>query len=525
MSRGRVYLVGAGPGDPGLLTLRGREVLAMADVVVFDALVSERLLEHAPPAAERIYVGKHASHHTLEQEEINRLLVDRALAGATVVRLKGGDPMVFGRGGEEALALAEAGIPMEIVPGVTAGVAAAAYAGIPVTHRRLASAVAFVTGHEADPSFAAAALPLRREDAKTASALDWDALARWPGTLVFYMGVATLPAIAANLIGRGLAAETPAAVIHRGTTPRQKVVAGTLAALPRLAEEAGIGPPALIVVGRVVALRDRLAWFERRPLFGRRIVVTRARAQASVLTAHLESLGAEVIEAPAIRIEPPEDPTALREAARTPQAFDWIVLTSASGVDALFDALAAEGLDARALAPCRMAAIGPATAARLASRGIRADLVPETFTAAAVIAALAARQTLAGVRVLLARADIAPKEPADALAARGAIVREVVAYRTVSDFSNSGSVAAALDRGEVDWLTFTSSSTVKNFLDGVGADRIRASRARIASIGPTTSATLRQAGLEATVEAEEHTIPALVEAIVTREKHATDPLP
>jgi len=500
MSRGRVYLVGAGPGDPGLLTLRGREVLASADVVVYDALVPMRLLDHAPPAAERIDAGKHASHHTLEQDEINRLLVNRALAGATVVRLKGGDPMVFGRGGEEALALVEAGIPFEIVPGVTAGVAAAAYAGIPLTHRDLASAVAFVTGHEAD--------------AKAGSALDWDALARWNGTLVFYMGVATLPAIAANLIARGLAAETPAAVIHRGTTPRQKVVAGTLAALPRLADEAGIGPPALIVVGRVVALRDQLAWFERRPLFGRRIVVTRARPQASDLAARLEALGAEVIEAPAIRLLPPEDPAPLREAAHTPQAFDWIVLTSASGVDALFDALAAEGLDARALAPCRVAAIGSATAERLSSRGIRADLVPETFTAAAMVEALAARQNLAGVRVLLARADIAPKEPADALAARGAIVREVVAYRTVPDFSNSGAVAAALERGDVDWLTFTSSSTVKNFLDGVGAERIRASRARIASIGPTTSQALRASGLEPTVEAEEHTIPALVEAIL-----------
>jgi len=506
-----VYLVGAGPGDPGLLTLRGREVLASADVVIYDALAPARLLDYAPPDAERINAGKHASHHTLEQDKINRLLVDRALTGATVVRLKGGDPMVFGRGGEEALALVEAGIPFEIIPGVTAGVAAAAYAGIPVTHRGLASAVAFVTGHEADAKAPSTG------SGQAGSALDWDALARWPGTLVFYMGVATLPAIAANLIGRGLAAETPAAVIHRGTTPRQKVVAGTLAALPRLAEEAGIGPPALLVVGRVVALRDPLAWFERRPLFGRRIVVTRARLQASALTAYLESLGAEVIEAPAIRLLPPEDPAPLREAARSPQTFDWIILTSARGVDALFDALAAEGLDARALAPCRVAAIGSATAAHLASRGIRADLVPETFTAAALIAALAARQTLAGVRVLLARADIAPKEPAEALAARGAIVREVVAYRTAADFSNADAVAAALERGEVDWLTFTSSSTVKNFLDGVGVERAAASRARIASIGPTTSQALRASGLEPTAEADPHTIPGLVEAILRHE--------
>ena len=503
MSRGRVYLVGAGPGDPGLLTLRGREVLALAEVVVYDALVSPRLLDYAPPAAERVYVGKRSSKHTLSQENINRLLVERAGRGKCVVRLKGGDPYVFGRGGEEALALVEAGLEFEVVPGVTAAVAAAAYAGIPVTHRKLASSVGLVTGHEADD----------KED----SALDWDALARWKGTLVFYMGVANLPTIAGNLLRHGLRPETPAAVIHWGTTPRQRVVTGDLRSLPGLVEAAGITAPALILVGAVVALRERLNWFERRPLFGRRIVVTRSRAQASELAANLEALGAEVIEAPAIRIEPAEDATGLRQAVADRDAFDWIVFTSTNGVDAYFETLAGMGLDARALAGRRIAAIGPATAERLARLGIRADLQPERFTGAAVAAALAAGQDLAGVRILLPRADIAPKELTEALASKGALVREVVAYRTVPDLSNVETVSRMLAANEIDWLTFTSSSTVQNFVDAVGRDRVKASRARIASIGPTTSATLRSFGLEPAVEADPHTIPALIDAIVKGE--------
>jgi uroporphyrinogen III methyltransferase/synthase len=500
MKPGKVYLVGAGPGDPSLLTLRGREVLALADVVVYDALISARLLDYAPPQAERVYVGKRASAHTLAQEEINRMLAERALGGATVVRLKGGDPFVFGRGGEEALALVEARVEFEVVPGVTAAVAAAAYAGIPITHREVASAVAFITGHEADD--------------KAGSALDWENLAHWKGTLAFYMGVSNLPVISENLISHGASPDRPAAVIHWGTTPRQKVVAGTLRTLPGLVAAAGLKPPAIIVVGEVVALRDRLMWFERRPLLGRRIIVTRSRAQASELAAQLDALGAETIEAPAIRIEPPQDDAPLREAARNPATFDWVVFTSVNGVDAFFAALAAEGLDARALAGRKVAAIGPATAERLARAGIRADLQPETFTGASVAAAMAARQNLAGARILLPRTDIAPRELADALAARGAVITEVVAYRTVPDLSGAAAATEMLDRGEADWLTFTSSSTVKNFLAAVGAERVRGSRARIASIGPTTSATLREAGLEPTVEAEPHTIPGLVDAIV-----------
>jgi uroporphyrinogen III methyltransferase/synthase len=328
------------------------------------------------------------------------------------------------------------------------------------------------------------------------------------------MGVSNLPVISENLIARGASPDRPAAVIHWGTTPRHKVVAGTLRTLPGLAAAAGLKPPAIIVVGEVVALRDRLQWFERRPLLGRRIIVTRSRAQASELASQLEALGAETIEAPAIRIEPPDDDAPLREAARNPAAFDWIVFTSVNGVDAFFAALAAEGQDARALAGRKVAAVGPATAERLARSGIRADLQPDIFTGAAVAAAMAARQDLAGVRILLPRTDIAPRELADALAARGAHLREVVAYRTVPDVSGARAAAEAIDRGEADWITFTSSSTVTNFLDAVGADRVRASHARMASIGPTTSATLREAGLAPTVEAEPHTIPGLVEGIV-----------
>jgi uroporphyrinogen III methyltransferase/synthase len=518
MNRGRVVLVGAGPGDPGLLTLRGREVLAEAEVVVYDALLGPRLLDFAPPEAERIDVGKRAGKPAPSQEEIHRILIDRAQKGRRVVRLKGGDPFVFGRGGEEALALAEAGIDFEVVPGVTAAVAAAAYAGIPLTHRKLASGVALVTGHEADD--------------KSESALDWDALARWKGTLVFYMGVANFPTIAANLIAHGLGAETPAAVIHWGTTPRQKVVMGTLRALPEAAAAADLKPPALIVIGAVVALRDRLKWFEKRPLLGRRIVVTRARPQASGLAARLEALGAETISSPAIRIEPPDDPAPLREAVRSAAAFDlphrggqaagrhgWIVFTSPNGVEAFFAAMKAEGLDARALggAGRQVAAIGPATAARLAAFGIRADLEPETFTSAALAEALAARQDLRGVPILLLRADIAPKDLGEALAARGAAVHEVTAYRTVADLASREAARALLDRGEADWITFTSSSTVKYFLEAVGAPRIRSSGARIASIGQVTSAAVREAGLDVTVEADPHTMDGLVDAIVARE--------
>ena len=508
MSDGRVYLVGAGPGDPGLLTLRGRDLLARAEVVVYDRLSPPRLLELAPPEAERVFVGKRAGDHALDQAGINRLLIEHALAGRTVVRLKGGDPMVFGRGGEEALALAEAGVAFEVVPGVTAAVAAAACAGIPLTHRGLASAAALVTGHEADD--------------KADSEIDWDALARFRGTLAFYMGMANLEQLCANLKAHGLDPATPAAVVHWGATPRQRVVSGTVETVAAEAEAGGIRPPALLYVGPTVALREQIAWFERRLLFGRQIVVTRPGRQAGGLVERLESLGAEVVEAPAIRIEPAADRGPLLKAVRDLDGFDWVILTSVNAVEALFAALAEAGLDARALAPCRMAVMGSATGERLRGFGVRADLVPPTFTSRALLEAMAASAELRGRRVLCPRADIAPRDLVEDLASHGAKVQEVAAYRTVADNAGAGEVAQRLAEGRIDWLTFTSGSTVRQFLSAVAAERVRASRARIASIGPTTSAVLRESGLRPAVEADPHTIDGLVEAIA-REERAAQP--
>jgi uroporphyrinogen III methyltransferase/synthase len=504
VSQGRVYLVGAGPGDPGLLTLRGRELLSRAEVVVYDHLVSPRILDHAPADAERIYVGKRASAHTLRQEEINRLLIERARAGANVARLKGGDPFVFGRGGEEALALAEAGIDFEVVPGVTAAVACAAYAGIPVTHRTLASSLGLVTGHEAAD--------------KDDSALDWQALARWEGTLVFYMGVGNLGPICGRLRAEGLDPQTPAAVIRWGTTPRQQVIAATLGALPERAREAGLEPPALIVIGKVVTLRERLMWLERRPLFGRRIIVTRARRQASELSSRLEALGAEVIELPTIRIEPPDDPAPLRQAVRELDAFQWVVFTSVNGVDALFGELSETGLDSRAFGSCKVCAIGPATAARLSDYGIRADAQPERYTSAAVVDMLASVADQADAHVLCPRADIAPREMPEALSARGALVREVTTYRTCCERLDREQVSELFESGTMDWITFTSSSTVRSFFSAVDADLILRSPARMASIGPATSQALRGLGFPPDLEADEHTVAGLVEAIVKQEE-------
>ncbi|MGH2966619.1 MAG: uroporphyrinogen-III C-methyltransferase, partial [Solirubrobacterales bacterium] len=360
---GVVYLVGAGPGDPGLMTLRAADLLADADTVLYDRLIPSSALARARPDAELVYVGKEPGSAQLPQEEIERLMIDRARAGRVVVRLKGGDPFVFGRGGEEAEALAGAGVEFEVVPGVTAGVAAPAYAGIPVTHRDEASAVAFVTGHE-DP-------------AKDGSALDWNALAAFPGTLVLYMGLKRLPEIAEHLIAAGRDGGEPAAAVERGTTPAQRTVTATLAELPAAAADAGIGPPAVILTGAVAARRETIGWLERRPLHGRTVVVTRARAQASGLAATLAALGSEVVELPAIRIVPRIDAPEVREAARSIHAYALVCLTSPNGARLLFEALDAAGRDARALANATIAAIGPSTAAELADHGIRADIVPE----------------------------------------------------------------------------------------------------------------------------------------------------
>lgn len=493
---GTVYLVGAGPGDPGLLTVRAAELIARADVVVYDALVNPAILELRPAGAALVYVGKRGGQHHRTQDEINALLVEMARLHDRVVRLKGGDPFVFGRGGEEALVLREAGVDFEVVPGVTAGVAAPAFAGIPVTQRGMTASVAFVTGHE--------------EPGKAETDLDWEHLAKGVGTLVFYMGVGRMEENFRRLVQAGRSPDTPAAAVEWGTYRRQRVVAGTMATLPALVREAGLGAPAITVVGEVVSLRDRLDWFGRGPLRGKRVVVTRARAQASDLAEALEALGAEVIQFPTIRITEARDPVPLRDAAERAGEFDWVVFTSVNGVDRFFAALEARGRDARALGVARVCALGPATAAELARHGIRADLVPEEYVAEAVVMALSAATELAGKRVLLPRAEVARAVLPDSLRKLGAEVVEVAAYRTVQDGAEAEGVRRRIAAGEVDVVTFTASSTVRSYVELVGAET---GGAKVASIGPITSATARELGLEVDVEAAEYTIPGLVAAV------------
>ena len=496
---GTVVLAGAGPGDPGLITLRAAGCLARCDVVLYDHLVSPDLLEIAPPAARRLYVGKEAARHSISQERLNEKLIELARAGRRVVRLKGGDPFVFGRGGEEAEALAEARVPFEIVPGVTAAVAAPAYAGIPVTHRDWTATLALVTGHE-DP-------------AKPASNVDFGALARM-GTIAFYMGVRNLAANCRALIEAGLAPDTPAVVIQNGTLPEQRVVVGTVADIVERAAAAGIAPPAVTLIGRVGRLREKLAWFERRPLHGQTVIVTRTRHQASALSCELRRLGAAVLEAPTIELAPPPDPAAVDAALRGIGAYDWLVLTSVNGVDAMVARMRGLGLDARSLGRVRIAAIGAATAGRLEAYFLRPEVVPQEFVAEALAGELA-RFDLRGKRVLMLRADIARPALRDALGQLGAVCDDVALYRTVRPAALPPRVMERLDSGTVDWITFTSSSTFTNFLDLFGADRLRTlgPRVKLASIGPVTSQTIREAGFEPTVEATEHTIPGLVRAI------------
>jgi len=505
---GVVYLVGAGPGDPGLMTARSLELVAAADAIFHDRLIPPGALDGARADAELIYVGKvpgdvpvergpygHRSTSTsVGQGETNERLIEAARAGKSVVRLKGGDPFVFGRGGEEGEALRAAGIEFEVVPGVTAGVAATAYAGIPVTHRDDASAVAFVTGHE-DPE-------------KAETALDWEALARFPGTLVFYMGVKRLADNAAALIAAGRDADEPAAAVERGTMAGQRTVVATLGTLAEAVERESIGAPALIVVGPVVERRETLAWLERRPLHGRRVVVTRARAQASGLAATLRALGGEVVELPAIRIERRIDADEVRRAVDSIHTYALVFLTSPNGVRLLFEALTAAGLDARALANATVAAIGPGTARALAERGIAADVVPKCFVAEALVDSLAAVE-VQDRPVLVARAAEARDVLPDALRKRGAKVDIVALYETVRETPEPETVEAA---GAADYITFTSSSTVRNLTEALG-DRFPAT-ARIVSIGPITSEAAREAGLEVHVEAERHDVDGLVEALL-----------
>ena len=493
---GKAYLIGAGPGDPGLLTVRAVELLGRCDVVLYDRLIPAGALDAvAGRGAELVYVGKEPGRPSMPQEEINAKLVELAGTGRTVARLKGGDPFVFGRGGEEAEALAAAGLPFEVVPGITAGVAAPAYAGIPVTHRDGASAVAFITGHE-DPE-------------KPESVIDWDALAAFPGTLVFYMGMKNLERIAWSLVEGGRSEGEPVAVVERGTTSRQRAVTGTLGDIVTRVSDAAIKPPAITVVGGVVDLRADLAWFESgRPLMGKTVVVTRAREQASALAERLSAeLGAEVVAAPVITTTP-LPPEEVDSALRPLGDYSLICVTSQTAIDPLFAALRRQGADARALAGVRIAAIGRATTDALAARGIDADIVPDRQVAEGLVEALAG-EDVDGRRVLVARAEEGRDLVPDALRERGADVDVVALYRTVPLPPSRASVEAA---ARADYVTFTSSSTVRYFVDAIGDDFPRA--ARIVSIGPATSATARELGLEVHVEAERHDVDGLVDALL-----------
>jgi uroporphyrinogen III methyltransferase/synthase len=503
--RGVVYLVGAGPGDPGLLTRRGAEVLATAEVVIYDHLASPRLLDLAPKEALRICAGKSIGHCTLAQEEINALLVEHAREGRRVVRLKGGDPFVFGRGAEEAEHLRASGLAFEVVPGVTAAVGVTAYAGVPVTHRASASAVAFVTGHH-DP-----------EAPESRDRLDWPALARFPGTLVVYMGVTRLPALCRTLVRLGKPATTPAALIASGTLAQQRTIVATLADLPGKVAEDGVGPPALLVIGDVVSHRPALRWFEDRPLFGRRIVVTRPADEADRSAAALEALGAEVLIAPTVEIRPLEDFGPLDRAIGRLDTFDWLVFTSGNGVRAFLDRLDALGRDLRALGPLKLAAIGPATAEALARYRLRADLVPESFRSESLAEALLERA--AGRRVLLARADRGRTVLKDELE-RVAEVEQVAVYRNADAEALPAAVAERLAEGTIDWITLTSPAITER-LHALLPDPARArigQSIRLASLSPVTSSAAARLGWPIAAEARTYTWPGLIAALVDKIK-------
>jgi len=491
---GRVALVGAGPGDPGLLTVRGRELLERADAVVLDRLGTEALVGLCRPGARLVDAGKAPGRAALTQDEINATLVALAREGLEVVRLKGGDPFVFGRGGEEVIALRAAGVPVEVVPGITSAIGAPAYAGVPVTHRAVATAFTVVTGHE-DPG-------------KGGEQTDWAALARTPGTLVILMGMGRLASITEALVAAGRPAAQPAAVVQWGTTPRQRHLVATLGTLPHAVARAGLGSPAVVVVGDVAGLADRVGWRDSGPLGGRRVVVTRARAQAGVLSAHLRALGAEVVELPTIRVEPCHGPEVDAMCSRI-GVYRLLVLTSVNGVDQLFARLAEHGRDARAIdAAATVVAIGPATAGRLADHGVRADVVPERFVGEAVLEALEALP-VDGVPTLVARAREARELVVEGLRARGARVDEVALYETRLERPGD----EERDRARAaDYVTFTASSTVRNWVEVMGPGA--GDGARHVSIGPVTSATMRELGMRVDAEASEHTIPGLVRALV-----------
>lgn len=504
--RGKVYLVGAGPGDAGLITVRGVECISAADVVVYDHLVNPALLKYARPDAELIFAGKQSRKHTLTQDEINALLVEKASEGGTVTRLKGGDPFVFGRGGEEAEELQRAGIEFEIVPGVSSSIAAPAYAGIPVTHREMASAFMVITGHE-DP-------------AKKDSSVNWAQVATFSGTRVIMMGVERIGTIAAELMAHGCPPGTPVAMVRWGTTGQQQTIEGTLATIGQIAEQANFKPPGVTIVGEVARLREKLNWFERRPLFGKRIVVTRSREQASELVRRLSDLGADVLEIPTIRIKPPQHIGPLRDAIKHIGTYDWVVFTSPNGVDAFFREFFHCHRDVRELGVAKIAAIGAVTAEKLAQLHLEVDLQPAEFTSEALLAEFKKSVSCENLTFLLPRADLADERLARGLEDLGAIVDDLDAYQTVPDEEDRNGHRARLLAEGADLVTFTSSSTVLNFCNLVDVTGLQMQfpHMRFVSIGSQTTAAARGRGVEIAVEAEVHTIPGLVEAIMRLKK-------
>jgi uroporphyrinogen III methyltransferase/synthase len=494
--KGKCFLVGAGPGDLGLVTLRARDCIEHAEVIVYDYLCNPEMLRWAPENAELIFAGKKAGAHTLTQDQINVLLVEKTREGKNVVRLKGGDPFLFGRGGEEAQALAAAKMPFVIVPGVSSAIAGPAYAGIPVTHRGKNSHVTFFTGHE-DPE-------------KTEGGIDFGALAKLGGTQVMLMGVERIGAITREMMANGIPKDLPVALIRWATTERQQTLVGTLEDIGQKVTAEGFAAPAIAVFGEVVNLRDELNWFEGRPLSGKRIVVTRTRKQAGALTEQLRDLGADVIELPTIRIEPPTDLRAFAELVQDAHGYDWIVFTSPNGVNAFFELFYKLYDDAREIGGAKIAAIGPATAQRLKHFHLHVDLQPAEFVAEALAKEFRKAGDIENLRILIARAekarDLLPKE----LSALGAIVDEGFAYRTVPETRDDVGARRRLLEEGADLITFTSSSTVENFL---ALELPWPAKMQVASIGPITSKTARDRGLEVTVEARRHDIPGLVEAI------------
>lgn len=516
---GMVFLVGAGPGDPGLLTLRGRECLQQADVVIYDRLVHPTLLQHTRPEAELIFAGKESARHTLTQKEINTLLIERARAGKMVCRLKGGDPFVFGRGGEEAEACREAGVPFEVVPGVTSAIAAPAYAGIPITHREVASSFAVITGHErAEGRGPGAEGKDSALSPQPSARFNWAHIAHAADTLIFLMGVENLAEIVGQLLAHGRLPETPVALVRWGTWPQQETLVSTLGVVVEEVQRTGFKPPAVFVVGEVVRLREKLRWFDNRPLFGKRILVTRAREQASALSDLLRAQGAEPVEFPVIRIVPVVDTRELDAAlCQIQNLYSWVVFTSANAVRVIRDRLDALGLDARAFGTVNIAAIGPATTEALRAMGLRADFVPSRFVAEAVVEEWPDRN-MAGRRVLLPRAKEARELLPDRLREMGARVDVVTTYETVMDAGATDEICARLRAGAIHAVTFTSSSTVKNFVESIGREGVQEllRGVTVACIGPITAQTARELGIRPDIEAKEHTIAGLVKALVEK---------